>query len=112
MFLAILKFCGDHPTGRTVNITDQTDPIFNLPLKKKELRDECYCQIMKQLTRNPKKNSEARVWKLFWLLCGLMPPSAQLYPHVSRFLSSRSENAMAMECSQRVYRFRIDFYIY
>lgn len=104
MFLAILKFCGDHPTGRTVNITDQTDPIFNLPLKKKELRDECYCQIMKQLTRNPKKTSEARAWKLFWLLCGLMPPSAQLYPHVSRFLSSRSENAMAMECSQRVYR--------
>ena len=67
------------------------------------LRDETYCQIIKQLTDNRNKASEKKGWELLWLCCGIFAPSANLFKHVNDFLKSRSLD-LAGDCLHRLNR--------
>ncbi|XP_070539322.1 myosin-VIIa-like [Ptychodera flava] len=69
--------------------TDLTNQIFRPPIIFESLRDEIYCQVMKQLTNNKHKQIEERCWELMLLMTSLFVCSETLLPEVSKFLQSR-----------------------
>ncbi|XP_016148301.1 unconventional myosin-VIIa-like [Sinocyclocheilus grahami] len=101
-FIAIMKYMGDYPSKRTRSVNELTDQIFETALKAEPLKDEIYCQIIKQMTENHVKYSEEKGWELLWLCAGLFPPSNVLLPHVQRFLQSKKHHPLASDCMQRL----------
>ncbi|XP_068447337.1 unconventional myosin-VIIb [Clinocottus analis] len=101
-FTAILKYMGDYPTKQMQSPLELTDQIFGPTTKHEELRDEIYCQIMKQMSSNNNRFSMEQGWQLLWLACGLFPPSQSLLRHTQRFLESRRREPLAADCLQRL----------
>ncbi|XP_076812859.1 unconventional myosin-VIIa-like isoform X2 [Clavelina lepadiformis] len=104
IFMAIMKYMGDYPSKWSRHGNDLTDQIFEGPLKYEQLKDEVYCQLMKQLTNNRIEHSEERGWELMWLATGLFAPSNQLLPHLQKFLNTRRSHPVAIDCYMRYQR--------
>ncbi|XP_037533824.1 myosin VIIAa [Nematolebias whitei] len=103
-FIAIMKYMGDYPSRRTRSVNELTDQIFEGALKAEPLKDEIFCQIIKQLTDNHVKYSEEKGWELLWLSTGLFPPSNLLLPHIQRFLQSKKHHPLSADCMQRLHK--------
>ncbi|XP_054605643.2 unconventional myosin-VIIb [Nothobranchius furzeri] len=101
-FTAILKYMGDYPTRQVQSPLELTDLIFGPATKHEALRDEIYCQIMKQMTSNNNRFSMEQGWQLLWLCCGLFSPSQALLKHTQKFLESRRREPLASDCLQRL----------
>ncbi|XP_034147584.1 myosin VIIAa isoform X2 [Esox lucius] len=101
-FIAMMKYMGDYPSKRTRSVNELTDQIFEGALKAEPLKDEIFCQILKQLTDNHVKYSEEKGWELLWLCTGLFSPSNMLLPHVQRFLQSKKQHPLAPDCMTRL----------
>ncbi|XP_035827560.1 myosin-VIIa [Aplysia californica] len=102
-FMSILKYMGDHPSRRSRVANEFTDQIFGSPINNEILRDEVYCQIMKQLTDNRHEVSLKHGWELMWLATGCFPPSTNLLKELMAFLRSRSRsNNLADDCLNRL----------
>ncbi|KAI9510925.1 hypothetical protein F5148DRAFT_1175297 [Russula earlei] len=73
-----------------------------------ELRDEIYCQVMKQLTNNPNAESTFRGWQLLCVLLVTFPPSKNFEPYLHAFLSQRTGvtegriDVLAKHCLKRL----------
>uniref|UniRef100_A0A8C4EBN6 Myosin VIIAa n=1 Tax=Dicentrarchus labrax TaxID=13489 RepID=A0A8C4EBN6_DICLA len=100
----MMKYMGDYPSKRTRSVNELTDQIFEGALKAEPLKDEIYCQIIKQLTDNHVKYSEEKGWELLWLCTGLFPPSNVLLPHIQRFLQSKKHHPLSVDCMQRLHK--------
>jgi len=101
IFHAILKYMGDLPSRRTRTGNELTDQIFEGPLKHEILRDEVFCQIMKQLTDNRNRMSEERGWELMWLATGLFACSQALMKELTLFQRTR-RHPIALDSNQRL----------
>lgn len=102
-FTAILKYMGDLPAPKPKISNEYTDQIFTAALKDNLLKDEVYCQIMRQLTFNRLSLSEERGWELMYLVTGLFVCSTLLLTELQKFLKSRT-NPIAEACLQRLQR--------
>ncbi|KAF1393529.1 hypothetical protein PFLUV_G00016940 [Perca fluviatilis] len=103
-FIAMMKYMGDYPSKRMRSVNELTDQIFEGALKAEPLKDEIYCQVIKQLTDNHVKYSEEKGWELLWLCTGLFPPSNVLLPHIQRFLQSKKHHPLSGDCMQRLHK--------
>ncbi|XP_019328935.1 PREDICTED: unconventional myosin-VIIb [Aptenodytes forsteri] len=101
-FIAIMKFMGDYPSKQAHSSVEVTDQIFVAAIQEEVLRDEIYCQIMKQLTENRNRYSVTKGWQLLWLCTGLFPPSKSLLKHAQKFMETRQKETLALECSRRI----------
>lgn len=102
-FFSILKYMGDMPAPKARSVTEYTDDIFRAALTEPTLRDEIYCQIMKQLTNNRIQLSEERGWELMWLATGIFPCGQLLMKELIEFLKTRP-HPIAKDCLKRVFR--------
>ncbi|KAG8241440.1 Unconventional myosin-VIIa [Homalodisca vitripennis] len=99
-YMGVLKYMGDLPIPAGKQ-TDITEIIFQGPMEHEVLRDELFCQLMKQLTDNKSLNSEEKGWELMCLATGLFAPSSEVLKELRLFLSSR-EQPMAYDSLQRL----------
>ncbi|KAK0137916.1 Unconventional myosin-VIIb [Merluccius polli] len=93
---------GDYPTKQSQSSLELTDQVFGPATQNEALRDEIYCQVMKQMTSNNNRFSLEQGWQLLWLCCGLFPPSPPLFKHTQRFLDSRPREPLAADCLKRL----------
>ncbi|XP_018417061.1 PREDICTED: unconventional myosin-XV-like [Nanorana parkeri] len=84
-FMALMRFMGDQQYREQ----DDVKCVYEIMLlcrEKTMLRDEVFCQVLKQITENPKQESCNRGWIMLSLLTGYFLPSPTLLPCVTKYL--------------------------
>ncbi|XP_076436063.1 myosin-VIIa-like isoform X2 [Babylonia areolata] len=97
-FAAIQQYMGDLTLRQEVTDMElANDFILDPARRNKHLRDEIFCQIIKQLTNNPDKLSEEKGWILMTLQCATAAPSGELFDQCLGFLQG-SKHRQARAC--------------
>ncbi|KFP83628.1 Unconventional myosin-XV, partial [Acanthisitta chloris] len=91
-FLTLMQFMGDHSKPKRQTETACIYEILQLCKEKETLHDEVYCQVIKQVTQNPKQESVLRGWLALNLLTGYFLPSKILMPYATKFLQLASSD--------------------
>ena len=76
MFSGILKYTGE--TGEqlpAIQSLEIAQKLLHQGLKRPELKDELYMQLIKQTRGNPNISTRVKAWELFHLVASTMPPS-------------------------------------
>jgi len=103
IYRKIMEYMGDMPTKKDKRqSTDLTDAIMEHPLAQEAMRDEVYCQLIKQLTDNRSRMSEEHGWELLWLCCGCFACSNSLLKELNMFFRSRARQPLAQDCQSRL----------
>ncbi|KAM8723613.1 unconventional myosin-XV [Acanthopagrus schlegelii] len=111
IFLAIMKFMGDFPLkGQTEQ--DLVTNILKLSGEHGLIKDETYCQVMKQVTANTssKPDSCQRGWRLLYILTAFHRCSDVMKPFLLKFLQDACESpgmqyqGIAKACEQNLRR--------
>ena len=89
MFKRILSYmgCRKTTTSKTVLAREVIDQAIVLP----GLRDEIYCQLIKQTTGCPEQTSTLAAWELMLLSAGSFPPSRDLESYLEAFLAQHAQ---------------------
>lgn len=80
-FKNVVSFMGDRTTRKDSGGHAQK-LMKNTLHAPEELRDEIFCQIIKQTTNNPNPESCVKGWQLMAIAAGVYPPSAEFEPYL------------------------------
>lgn len=77
----INSYMGVRKTGKAPE--GHVEKLVRFALKEDDvLRNEIYCQLAKQTTKNPKLQSLLKGWKLLLICCSFFPPSTDFVDYL------------------------------
>ncbi|RDB25243.1 Rho GTPase-activating protein 39 [Hypsizygus marmoreus] len=77
-------------TSNNFGVLEEERWLLGEGLAHGELRDEIYCQLMKQLTGNPSTESVFKGWQLLCVLLITFPPSKNFETYLSSFIQQHT----------------------
>ncbi|KAG8936973.1 hypothetical protein FRC03_000245 [Tulasnella sp. 419] len=80
---------GNHATRDPFGILEEERWMLSEGLAHGELRDEIYCQVVKQLSNNPNPESTFHGWQLLCVLLVTFPPSKNFEAYLRTFMQER-----------------------
>lgn len=87
MFASVLQYMGVHGEVLSqVAALELAQKLLHQGLKRTELRDELYMQLVKQTRRCPNPSARAKAWQLFYLTAAAMPPTKDFMGLVSEYV--------------------------
>ncbi|XP_012891930.1 PREDICTED: uncharacterized protein LOC106001376 [Dipodomys ordii] len=98
-FQVLMQYMGDQSKPRGKKEPELLYELLKL-CREEQLRDEMYCQVIKQVTGHPQPERCVRGWSFLSLLAGFFLPSTTLMPYVTKFLQDSGPNQELARSSQ------------
>ncbi len=89
----ILGYCGDKSMSFPATLAQD---ILHKGLEMPDLVDEIFIQVCKQLTHNPRPESQIRGWQLMCMCVGTFPPSKDFENHLINFILEHKDGSGAV----------------
>jgi len=108
IFLTIMKYMEDYPCETPP--AELVQEFVQKGIHHEVLRDEIYCQLIKQTKENPRLESKIKGWELFVIVSTCFSPSAKLENFVIRHAQCQPDSneplivALSKETLQRLER--------
>ncbi|XP_061746210.1 unconventional myosin-VIIb-like isoform X2 [Nerophis ophidion] len=95
---------GEGPTlSRPLTSLEKLHIIVGFALSRRDIRDEIYCQICKQLSNNKNRTSCLQGWRLLSICLGIFPPTELFMKYLESFVR-RGPNGYGEYCSKLLQR--------
>ena len=98
-FKNIMGYMGDRPSMYRDVFADE---VVRIGLEYPDLQDETYCQLMKQLTHNPNRESSDRGWFLLETCVRKFPPSTALSMYLESFIRDHGHGDLVATLSTTI----------
>ena len=90
-FKSIVSYMGDRASKKEEG--GHAHKLLDNTLKEpEELRDEVFCQLIKQTSNNPKPGSVRKGWHMISICAGCFPPSKEFEPYLMSYCEKNSKD--------------------
>jgi hypothetical protein len=113
-FKLVMRYMEDLPRGKASEV-QLVQALCREGIERPALRDELFAALLKQLSRNPKLESQGKGFGLLCVLCGMFQPAdASLFQHLVAFLIENTQRTgletyiaeLSADCLERLTRQR------
>ncbi|XP_030015557.1 unconventional myosin-VIIb-like [Sphaeramia orbicularis] len=94
---------GEATLRRKLSSLEKLHVIIGYALSRRDIRDEIYCQICKQLVNNRNKQSRLNGWVLLSICLGIFPPTDLFVKYLENFVR-KGPDGYGAYCSERLRR--------